>query len=78
VKFLADRLGFSRVTANSIDILRRSDSSRLSHACSMTMAHLSRLAEDAIRFSEEFGFRRNRLGSRRLEPDAAEEESGSA
>ena len=58
VEFLADRLGFSRVTANSIDTAGDRDFvASFLYACSMTMVHLSRLAEDLILFSsEEFGF----------------------
>ncbi|HXT70389.1 MAG TPA: argininosuccinate lyase [Vicinamibacterales bacterium] len=58
VKFLADRLGFTRVTANSIDTSGDRDFvATFLYACSMTMVHLSRLAEDLILFSgEEFGF----------------------
>jgi argininosuccinate lyase len=58
VRFLADRLGFSRVTANSIDAAGDRDFvATFLYACSMAMVHLSRLAEDLILFSsEEFGF----------------------
>jgi argininosuccinate lyase len=58
VRFLAERLGFSRVTANSIDTAGDRDFvATFLYACSMTMVHLSRLAEDLILFSsEEFGF----------------------
>ena len=58
VRFLAERLGFSRVTANSIDTSGDRDFvATFLYACSMTMVHLSRLAEDLILFSsEEFGF----------------------
>ena len=58
VRFLAGRLGFSRVTANSIDTAGDRDFvATFLYACSMTMVHLSRLAEDLILFSsEEFGF----------------------
>ncbi len=58
VRFLADRLGFSRVAANSIDAAGDRDFvATFLYACSMTMVHLSRLAEDLILFSsEEFGF----------------------
>jgi len=57
-KFLADRLGFSRVAANSIDAAGDRDFvASFLYACSMAMVHLSRLAEDVILFSsEEFGF----------------------
>ena len=59
VKFLALRLGFSRVTANSIDTAGDRDFvATFLYACSMAMVHLSRLAEDLILFSsEEFVFR---------------------
>ena len=58
VKFLADRLGFSRVTANSIDTSGDRDFvATFLYVCSMAMVHISRLAEDVILFSsEEFGF----------------------
>jgi len=56
--FLARRLGFSRVVANSIDAAGDRDFvATFLYACSMAMVHLSRLAEDVILFSgEEFGF----------------------
>ena len=56
--WLAARLGFSRVTANSIDTSGDRDFvASFLYACAMTMTHLSRLAEDVIIFtSEEFGF----------------------
>jgi len=58
VPFLADRLGFTRVTANSIDTSGDRDFvASFLYACAMTMTHLSRLAEDLIIFTtEEFGF----------------------
>jgi argininosuccinate lyase len=58
VRWLADRLGFSRVVANSIDASSDRDFvATFLFACSMMMVHLSRLAEDVILFSsEEFGF----------------------
>ena len=58
VRFLAGRLGFSRVSTNSIDASGDRDFvATFLYACSMTMVHLSRLAEDVILFSsEEFGF----------------------
>jgi len=58
VHALAKRLGFSRVTPNSIDTSGDRDFvATFLHACAMTMIHLSRLAEDVILFtSEEFGF----------------------
>ena len=58
VKFLAQELGFSRITANSIDTSGDRDFvAAFLYACSMAMVHISRLAEDVILFStEEFGF----------------------
>jgi len=58
VHFLAQRLGFSRVVANSIDSSGDRDFvATFLYACAMTMVHLSRLAEDVIVLSsEEFGF----------------------
>ena len=58
VAWLAGRLGFSRVVANSIDASGDRDFvASFLFACSMTMVHLSRLAEDVIVWSsEEFGF----------------------
>ncbi len=58
VEWLARRLGFSRVASNSIDAAGDRDFvAAFLFACSMTMVHLSRLAEDIILFSsEEFGF----------------------
>ena len=55
---LADRLGFSRVVANSVDAAADRDfvASTL-HACALAMVHVSRLAEDLILFTgEEFGY----------------------
>ncbi|MDQ8168493.1 MAG: argininosuccinate lyase [Gemmatimonadota bacterium] len=56
--FLAQRLGFSRVVANSIDATSDRDyASSFLHASSLAMVHLSRLAEDVVLFTgEEFGF----------------------
>jgi argininosuccinate lyase len=56
--WLASALGFSRVVANSIDATGDRDFvSTFLHASSLSMIHLSRLAEDLILFtSEEFGF----------------------
>jgi argininosuccinate lyase len=56
--WLASRLGFSRVVANSIDASGDRDFvATFLYACSIAMVHLSRLAEDVIIFtSEEFGF----------------------
>ncbi|MEO8069780.1 MAG: argininosuccinate lyase [Acidobacteriota bacterium] len=58
VTFLAERLGFSRVAANSIDASGDRDFvATFLYACAMAMVHLSRLAEDVIILStEEFGF----------------------
>ncbi|MDQ3211429.1 MAG: argininosuccinate lyase [Acidobacteriota bacterium] len=55
---LAERLGFSRVVANSIDATGDRDFvASFLHAAALTMVHLSRLAEDGILFtSEEFAF----------------------
>ncbi len=56
--FLATRLGFTAVTANSIDASGDRDFvASFLYACAMAMTHLSRLAEDTIIFTtEEFGF----------------------
>jgi argininosuccinate lyase len=56
--FLADRLGFSRTVLNSLDASSDRDFvASFLYACSLSMVHLSRLAEDLIIFtSEEFGF----------------------
>jgi argininosuccinate lyase len=58
VAWLAARLGFTRVTANSIDTSGDRDFvATFLYACAMTMVHLSRLAEDVILLtSEEFAF----------------------
>jgi argininosuccinate lyase len=58
VRTLALRLGFSRVVANSMDAVADRDFvSSFLHATSLSMVHVSRLAEDVIIFgSEEFGF----------------------
>jgi len=58
VQWLAARLGFSRVVPNSIDAAGDRDFvAAFLFACSMTLVHLSRLAEDVILMSsEEFGF----------------------
>ena len=55
---LARRLGFSRVVANSIDASSDRDFvASFLYAASLTMVHLSRLAEDLILFTgEEHGF----------------------
>ena len=57
-QFLAETLGFSRVTLNSIDTSGDRDFvASFMYACAMCMTRLSRLAEDVILFtSEEFGF----------------------
>ena len=57
-KFLADRLGFSRVVTNSIDSSSDRDfAASFLHAVSLSMVHLSRVAEDFILMTgEEFGF----------------------
>ena len=56
--FLAQKLGFSKVVANSIDATSDRDYvSSFLHASSLAMVHLSRLAEDVVLFTgEEFGF----------------------
>jgi argininosuccinate lyase len=58
VRQLAQRLGFSRVVANSMDAVADRDFvSTFLHACALCMVHVSRLAEDIIIFgSEEYGF----------------------
>lgn len=58
VEFLAARLGFSRVVANSVDATGERDFvSSFLHAAALSMVHLSRICEDLILFtSEEFGF----------------------
>ena len=55
---LASRLGFSRVASNSIDASSDRDFvAAFLHACTMTLVHLSRLAEDLIIFcGEEHAF----------------------
>ena len=57
-KMLAERLGFSRVVANSIDASSDRDFvAAFLHASALLMVHLSRLCEDLIIFcSEEYGF----------------------
>ncbi len=56
--WLAARLGFSRVVANSLDAAGDRDfAATFLYACALALVHLSRLAEDLILFSgEEFGF----------------------
>ena len=58
VQWLAARLGFSRIVANSVDATGDRDFvSSFLHAASLAMVHLSRICEDLILFtSEEFGF----------------------
>ena len=58
MRWLARELGFSRIVANSIDATGDRDLvATFLYASSLTMVHLSRLAEDTILFtSEEFGF----------------------
>jgi argininosuccinate lyase len=58
VRALADRLGFSRLVANSIDATGERDFvSSFLHAAALLMVHISRMAEDFILFtSEEFRF----------------------
>jgi argininosuccinate lyase len=58
VRALAERLGFSRIVANSIDASSDRDfAATFVYACALTMVHLSRMAEDFILLtSEEFGF----------------------
>jgi argininosuccinate lyase len=58
VEFLRERLGFSRVVANSIDAVADRDFvAAFLHAAALLMVHVSRLAEDVIVYgSEEFGF----------------------
>jgi argininosuccinate lyase len=58
VRAIAQRLGFTRVVANSIDAVADRDFvSSFLHATALAMVHVSRLAEDIIVFgSEEFGF----------------------
>ena len=57
-QFVADRLGFSSVGANSMDCVSDRDFLLdLTYACTVTMVHLSRLCEELILWStEEFGF----------------------
>jgi argininosuccinate lyase len=57
-KFLADKLGFSRVVTNSMDSSSDRDfAATFLHAVSLSMVHLSRVAEDFILMTgEEFGF----------------------
>jgi argininosuccinate lyase len=56
--WLAETLGFSRVSRNSIDVSGDRDfAASFLFAAALTLTHLSRLAEDVIIFtSEEFGF----------------------
>jgi len=56
--YVADRLGFSAVAPNSLDAVSDRDFLLdLVYACTVSMVHLSRLAEELILWStEEFGF----------------------
>jgi argininosuccinate lyase len=58
VRALADALGFSRVSTNSIDVSGDRDFvASFLHAAALGMVHLSRMSEDFILFtSEEFAF----------------------
>ena len=58
VAYLASRLGFGRVVANSVDATGDRDFvASFLHAASLAMVHLSRICEDLILFtSEEFAF----------------------
>jgi argininosuccinate lyase len=58
VAWLAQRLGFSRVVANSVDATGDRDFvASFLHTAALAMVHVSRFAEDLILFtSEEFGF----------------------
>jgi argininosuccinate lyase len=55
---VAEALGFSRLTLNSMDsVADRDFALELSSACAITMVHLSRFCEDIVLWaSEEFGF----------------------
>ena len=57
-QFVADELGFSAVSPNSMDAVSDRDFLLdLAYACSMGMLHLSRLCEELIYWSsDEFGF----------------------
>jgi argininosuccinate lyase len=57
-EWLAERLGFDGVTRNSLDAVSDRDYLiEFTSAAALTMAHLSRLAEDLIIYStQEFGF----------------------
>ncbi|HUW81321.1 MAG TPA: argininosuccinate lyase [Phycisphaerae bacterium] len=59
-QFVADRLGFAAVAANSMDATSDRDFClEYAGACSQVMVHLSRLAEDWILYNScEFGFLR--------------------
>ena len=58
VHFVAARLGFSRIVANSVDATGERDFvSSFLHAAALCMVHLSRMCEDLILFTaEEFAF----------------------
>jgi argininosuccinate lyase len=57
-EFLRERLGFSRLTRNSLDAVSDRDfACDFLHACALFMVHVSRLSEDLILWStSEFGF----------------------
>jgi len=57
-KAVAEALGFSRPTLNSMDsVADRDFALEMSSACAITMIHLSRFCEDIVLWaSEEFGF----------------------
>jgi argininosuccinate lyase len=57
-KLVAQRLGFARVTANSVDaVADRDAAAEFLAAASISAVHLSRLAEEIVLWaSEEFGF----------------------
>jgi argininosuccinate lyase len=58
VQALAARLGFGRIVANSMDASSDRDfATTFVYACTLSMVHLSRIAEDFILMtSEEFGY----------------------
>ena len=75
---IARELGFEAITRNSMDVSADRDFALdFLYAASVTMLHLSRLAEDWILYSsEEFGWLElGDGGDQRVEPDAAKEES---
>ena len=77
VAWLAQRLGFSRVVANSVDATGDRDFvASFLHAAALAMVHVSRLAEDLDPLHVR-GVRVPRVGGYRRygqQPDAAEEE----